>query len=469
MTTLSGQSVVEALRQAPWPELEAAHLGHLRCVGESPAAELVDVFGARVVAQLAAAGVGVTALRGRDARLWLARLPAARPAFGPGQRQALLVGACLDPSRPWPASAAPDPHTVAIARGGLLAAHALALLPWLAAQIGEGRLATGRDLMVVFEGADVAPSGAWSEPGQTSSAPGPVEARPEVETEMATLLSPCACAIAEAGGWPLRTEGGVFLPVAVGRKGVVRLRVRARGEAVEPGSPTGQDAVTHLLAALSKLTTHVWPLQVGPAARAFVHAVAEQQTLVRSLALRALLSPATHARSMRRLSTGEQTTLQALLHDTLTVTCLSAGERSDVGAQVADATLDVRLVPGRSTADLIADLRRLLGEHMELEILQEAPGVQADLHTPLLRTLCEVLETHWPGARAAPSLETSDAPGLAWRQTQIPCYGFAPVALPEDVDFGARWRGPGVAVQPSGLAWGLRAFSEAIVRFLVEG
>jgi len=397
----------------------------------------------------------------RGRRFLLARLAAKRPAFDPRQRQALVMSAALDDDRPYPPVhesllTAHDPERLAkadgaetLARGGLLLHHGLCAMGLLS------KLETARDLLLLVE---------MRCPPQ---APMPHGATLVSAAEGHALLDIAACALAETGGVQMDVGEQVVLPVSVAQKAALWLRLRGRGRAVDPGFPRPGGATDNLLIALGRLRRAERPLRVCAAARAQVLGVAETVGVARSLAFRGLLTSTTYSQALRRVG-GMEAFFDALLHDTWTVTRVQATGRPDAASDDAWALLDCRLVPGRETADVLDELRGIVGDLVSLEVLAERPGKESDVHAQLMRVLRQTLTAHVPGARVIPRLQLSGCDAWGWRQTAIPCFGFAPLKLPGSVDMEALWQRGAVPTLSEERAWGRTVFVEAVARYLVE-
>ncbi len=390
-----------------------------------------------------AAGLPATEAWGCGRRHLLWRLAASRPAFAPGHRQALLISACLDAERPYDvaeSASAGQPHGRALARGGLLTAYGLVALLEIDRLIGNG-LTTGRDLVLSLE-------------SRTKDEP------PAGGADADAMLDDCAVALAEGGGYSGQFDGARIAPVAVAQKGTARVELMALGEG----------AAEELIGALARVADHAFPLRPTAASRAFLQGVAEVQGgLGSNLAARGLLGVATHAGVARRLVEGDQRLVHDLLHDTALLCRVRAGVRPQGRPRRADAILDCSMVPGRTVDDLLSELRAIVGDHIELTVLEQRASAVAPLHGPMLVRLCEALEAADPTLRAVPTLQTTPGDAIGWRQEAIPCYGFAPLKLASGVDFGAAWRSGSVALPATAWTWGAEVFVQTVTRILVDG
>ena len=84
------------------------------------------------------------------------------------------------------------------------------------------------------------------------------------------------------------------------------------------------------------------------------------------------------------------------------------------------------------------------------------------------RLMVEALQAADPAARVVPYMLTgaTDAKWLA--RLGIPCYGFAPMQFPPDMNFRSLVHGHDERVPISALAFGLPILFEVVVRYATE-
>src|SRR5690606_21444821 len=97
--------------------------------------------------------------------------------------------------------------------------------------------------------------------------------------------------------------------------------------------------------------------------------------------------------------------LLASLANTASPTVVRAGSKTNVIPGLAEAEIDGRVLPGQSTETFLRELRAILGDEVELEVVRESPPVVTEpMFTPLYRTITEVLAERWPEAVVVPYL-----------------------------------------------------------------
>ena len=145
----------------------------------------------------------------------------------------------------------------------------------------------------------------------------------------------------------------------------------------------------------------------------------------------------------------------ATLRDTANPTRLSAGYKENVIPGQATATIDCRSLPGHEES-LVAQIRRLAGPDLAVELVQDQPAVATTFDGPLVAQMAAALRAEDPGARAVPYLLSAGTDAKAFSRLGIRCFGFAPLRLPADLDFAALFHGVDERVPVEGLQFGVR-------------
>ena len=123
-----------------------------------------------------------------------------------------------------------------------------------------------------------------------------------------------------------------------------------------------------------------------------------------------------------------------LLHNTVSPTIVSGGEKINVIPGEASVELDIRLLPGSSPEEAFAELRELAGVEVELELIRHDPA-PALPDMELFGTLSETLRELDPEAKPVPLLLPGVTDGRFFSQLGIQTYGFLPMQLPAEMRF----------------------------------
>lgn len=240
--------------------------------------------------------------------------------------------------------------------------------------------------------------------------------------------------------------------------------VTARGPGGHAAVPHGSNAITRLTTAIARITAHEEPLALGAVTRQFFDALSHvwpDATLRRAMADVASGDPA-------RVATGERTlsgtpSMNAVLRNGISPTLISGGTRSNVIPTEAEATLNIRTLPGDSIADVIERMRAVVGDP-NVSFRVRASGDDAPespIDSPMYRAIVESVAALDGRIRTVPYLSTGATDSATLRKAGIPCYGILPFPLTqEDED---RMHGHDERVSLDALGFGVR-----LVRGIVQ-
>ncbi|MBT6087510.1 MAG: M20 family metallopeptidase [Rhodospirillaceae bacterium] len=77
---------------------------------------------------------------------------------------------------------------------------------------------------------------------------------------------------------------------------------------------------------------------------------------------------------------------------TLAINTISGGTAVNLTADRAEATLDIRTIPGLTTADVLARLRAIAGEAIVIDVMDEKPPVVTDPTDPFAETCLDAVQ-----------------------------------------------------------------------------
>jgi acetylornithine deacetylase/succinyl-diaminopimelate desuccinylase-like protein len=281
--------------------------------------------------------------------------------------------------------------------------------------------------------------------------------------EHAGLFTGVRYAIGEFGGFTMHTSGRRFYPIQVAEKQVCTVQVTLRGAPGHGSMPKRGGAMAKLADALRELDRSRLPVHVTPVARQMVETFAGELGAPRGSALRLLLRPRLTDPMLDRLGAAGQL-FDPLLHNTVSPTVLRTSDKFNVIPGEVTLVLDGRLLPGLAPADLLAELRALLGPEPELEVIKFDPG-PPEPDMSLYGTLAAILERADPGSKATPLLMPGVSDARFFARLGIQTYGFLPMKLPPGFDFWAGVHGADERIPADAVDFGARAIGEALRRF----
>jgi acetylornithine deacetylase/succinyl-diaminopimelate desuccinylase-like protein len=258
-------------------------------------------------------------------------------------------------------------------------------------------------------------------------------------------------AVGEVGGFSItlpRKDGGeqrLYL-IETAEKGLLWMRLTARGRAGHGSMVHDDNAVTTIAAAVARLGAHEFPMVLTDTVAQFLTAVADETGL--SFDTDDLEGTLAKLGPMARM-------LGATLRDTANPTMLKAGYKANVIPATAEAVVDCRVLPGRQAA-FEREVDELIGPDVTREWISELPSYETSFDGDLVDAMNAALLAVDPEARTVPYMLSGGTDAKAFARLGIRCFGFAPLRLPPELDFSALFHGVDERVPVDALQFGAR-------------
>lgn len=270
-----------------------------------------------------------------------------------------------------------------------------------------------------------------------------VKTRPE-------LFDGATEAISEVGGYSITVGGRRAYLMQTAEKSLVWIRLRARGVAAHGSRVIEDNAVTKLAVAIAAIGRTEWPIRLTETTTA----------LIAELAGILDVDPEVAGPDEIAIATGTAAGfIRASLRTTSNPTLLDAGYKHNVIPDVATALVDIRTLPGEEDG-VLDQIREIVGDGIEIEIVQQDIGLETPFAGPLIEAAVATLVAHDPEAVVLPYMLSGGTDNKALSRLGITGYGFAPLRLPEDVDFPAMFHGVDERVPLESLVFGRRVLAD---------
>lgn len=188
-----------------------------------------------------------------------------------------------------------------------------------------------------------------------------------------------------------------------------------------------------LCSAAVKLSERSLPVRITPAARYMVEAIASALGGAQGIVLRLLLRPALTDRILKMA--GDQLEIfKPILHNNINVTMIEGGTAINVIPAEVSCQCDLRLVPGCTMEEALADVRSVIGNTYEIEVIEYDKGSD-DIDMTLMEELFAALKRKDCEAVPVPLVVTGVTDGRFLSGLGIQTYGFTPMDLPGELDF----------------------------------
>ena len=254
-------------------------------------------------------------------------------------------------------------------------------------------------------------------------------------------------AISEVGGFSVTITGGHRLYLIEGaQKGIRWMKLTAKGEAGHGSFMNRANAVTRLSQAIARIGEYEWPQRETKIGGIFFKKIAE---------LTGDPYEADNTRPLLKHIGSAARMLAATIQNTANPTMLEAGYKANVIPQTASAVVDGRFLPGFE-AELVSTIKELAGSDIEIELLVHDIALEVEFAGPLVDAMRNAIIAEDPEGIPVPYVMSGGTDNKALSDLGIIGYGFAPLRLPEDVDFFPMFHGIDERIPLEGLAFGVR-------------
>ncbi len=270
-------------------------------------------------------------------------------------------------------------------------------------------------------------------------------------------------AIGEFGGFSIYVGKKKFYPISIAEKQVCWIKATLRGPAGHGSLPARGGAMAKLSRLLQKLDKKRLPVHITSTARLMFKTMASALGGLNGIILGQLLNPSLTNIVLNVF--GERGhVFDPLLHNTVNATVLHGSEKINVVPGEVSVELDGRLLPGFEPDDMIAELRRIIGQDVELEVLHFDPG-PAEPDMGLFDKLADILCEFDPEGKPLPLLLSGTSDARFFTRLGIQTYGYLPTPLPKDFNFSKTIHAADERIPIEAVDFGANAVYEVLKRF----
>ncbi len=270
-------------------------------------------------------------------------------------------------------------------------------------------------------------------------------------------------AIGEFGGFTLFIGKQRFYPIQIAEKQLCWLKATVRGPGGHGSMPIRGGAMTKLARLLQQLNRHRLPVHITPVARLMFSTMASTVGGVKGLILGQLVNPRL-TNSILNLLGERGRIFDPLLNNSVSPTILHGSEKINVIPSEVSVKLDGRLLPGYQPDDMISELRQIVGNDVELEVIRYDPGpTEPDMG--LFDELASILREADPDGVPIPLLLSGVTDGRFFSRLGIQTYGFLPMPLPEDFNFTQTIHAADECIPVDAVEFGANAIYKVLKRF----
>lgn len=265
------------------------------------------------------------------------------------------------------------------------------------------------------------------------------------------LFAGCSEAISEVGGFSVTLANGKRLYlIETAEKGIHWMKLTAHGRAGHGAVENRENALTRLAEAVVKIGNHQWPQRYSETVKTLFKKVAEVTgKTYDEKDLRPLIAEMGFAGRM----------IGPILQNSANPTMLEAGYKANVIPGSASAVIDGRFIPGFED-ELNETIKSLIGPQVTLETITRDKALEVAFEGDLVDAMCQAILKEDPEAIPVPYVMFGGTDNKALAELGITGYGFSPLKLAEEFDFGAMFHGVDERVPVDGLTFGVRVLKD---------
>ncbi len=263
------------------------------------------------------------------------------------------------------------------------------------------------------------------------------------------------------GGYVILSESGTAdrYEISSGQKMVFQLRLKARGTSGHASMPHPDNPNVKLVHALETVTKWETPFQILPMVKEYFSKMAPKQPPEERRFFEDIEQGLRHPPFSAKFTSNPM--YNAMVRNTISLTVLQGGSKANVIPSESSAILDCRLIPGSSKEDFLKEVRRRLGDEIEIEGNLEGGAISpSSLNTDLYRAIQEFASKNDPGCPVVPLLLPGATDSRFLREKGVTTYDFCPFRLQEKEVFLVHGNDERIAIE--NLRFGMRMLVEVI-------
>jgi len=241
-------------------------------------------------------------------------------------------------------------------------------------------------------------------------------------------------ALNEGGMLMVKNNKVQYVGIQASEKVAMNVNVIATGKGGHASTPTKENPVLHLAAALEKIGNYNAPVHLTSIVRRYFEGLAAIEEDEVAKWLRVVDTPDRGEHAQRFLSDADPM-WNSMMRDTVAPTMLQAGVRANVIPSEARAVLNIRLIPGDSSEALLSELRKAVNDPQVKLEPQPDGGLAApnsSIETDFYNLITKVSAQEFGGAPVLPFMSTGATDSSQLRLHNVQAYGLRPFPLTQD-------------------------------------
>lgn len=243
-------------------------------------------------------------------------------------------------------------------------------------------------------------------------------------------------ALNEGGKVVLKNGKVQYVALQASEKVSVNVTLTAAGKGGHASTPTKDNPVVHIAAAVEKIGNFNTPVHFTSIVRRYFEALAPLEDEETSKWMR-VVDTSDRGEHAQRFLADANPMWNSMMRDTIAPTILQAGVRSNVIPSEARAVLNIRLIPGDTIDVLVNDLKKLVNDpQIRFEIAPEGglAAPNSSLENGFYNLITKVSAQEFGGVPVIPFMSTGATDSAQLRLHGVQAYGLRPFPISEADD-----------------------------------
>jgi acetylornithine deacetylase/succinyl-diaminopimelate desuccinylase-like protein len=244
-------------------------------------------------------------------------------------------------------------------------------------------------------------------------------------------------ALNEGGKAVLGKDGKMqYVAVQVSEKVSVNVTLTVTGKGGHASTPTKDNPVVHLAAAVDKIGSYNTPVHLTSVVRRYFEALAPLEDEETSKWMR-VIDTSDRGEHAQRFLAETNPMWNSMMRDTIAPTILQAGFRGNVIPSEAHAVLNIRLLPGDTIDVLVNELKKLVNDpqvHFEIAPEGGLAAPNSSLENNFFSLITRVCAQEFGGVPVIPFMSTGATDSAQLRLHNVQAYGLRPFPINETDD-----------------------------------
>lgn len=267
---------------------------------------------------------------------------------------------------------------------------------------------------------------------------GDEETRMETTRAMSEALSSAALVLnGDSGGGELTPGGKPFVyQVQAGEKTYADYTLKIADPGGHSSRPGATNAIAAMSAALEKVWTYRFPVQISPLTKAYLEGSAPHAPAEVASAMRAFAADPTDTAAAATLSARPE--YIGVIRTTCVPTLVNGGHAPNALPQSVTANVNCRIFPGTTRAQIQARLEDIIADP-KITVTFRDNGTLESIESPLqkdvMSAIGKAVHQRAPGLAIVPAMSAGATDSMHFRSKGIPAFGVSATFIRSEDDF----------------------------------